>query len=295
MGNNRKNHRRPEGAVLTDMRLILPACIILFLFSTMDSHGRDFHEPGRALDPFHGFYAKVEYNNHLFSSSDHDSFDLNTLVAATLWDWKEVLAVKLYYGSYLLVGPVAAGDTAPSIAAWWMNAVQFEYGLIGGFNLRNMGLPALRVTLEYGRTSQHPFRAGYSEVATDILRGGVLFPQIEFNGFGLRSSLHAAYIDLFDMWQSVLPKPRTKFLINPCMELDLPLTSNLALYSETNIDFNILRNGSIDVNWRSLAGLKSGGLLLYTGVYISPDSEEVKNTVTPVRLFGLGFRLSGGG
>jgi hypothetical protein len=289
-------------------RLYIKPLIIFFVFFSLAGmaplFARDFHEPIPAIDPLYKsasvplerenhIYGKLEYNNHIFHGSENDSFDVSTLLSTTLVNFQNIIALKLYYGSYLLVGPTAQGDTAASIAQWWMNAVQFEYGAIAGVKTG-----PIHLLFEYARTSQHRLRAGYSEVASDIIRTGVVLPRFEMDPFTILSAIRLAYIDLYDLWGSSIPKPRTKFLINPAVEVSFFINEKYSIYSETNIDLNYTTMGKIDMNIKSIIGLKTYGktnnILPYVEFYYSPDSEEVEDRITPVLLFGLGFRSSTG-
>ena len=93
-----------------------------------------------------------------------------------------------------------------------MNSIQFEYGVTLGVRTPR----DLRIAFEYARTSQHPFRTGYSEVSLDILELA-LYPEPVRLGSAWRGdidlAIRLAHIDLYDFWESPLKAPRTRFRI----------------------------------------------------------------------------------
>jgi hypothetical protein len=156
---------------------------------------------GGAILP--GGVSDFGYHTYVFLDGPHDLFSLRQRTAVAFAAGAGV-GLTGYYDTYLLIGPVTPGEDAFSIAEWNMNAVQFEYGVIaatpiGGFN----------VALEYGRTSQHPLRGGYSEVSADILEIAVYGPRFHLSRSSWDVGVRAAWLDLFDLWQSPLLAPRT--------------------------------------------------------------------------------------
>ena len=175
------------------MRLSRPRVAVLaatlLLAAAAQTAARDFPEPLELSDPWLAIaagslsridatpplllapaaYGDFAYHDYTFSDGPHDSFSLRTRVGGVPVAFGPV-ALGLYWSSFLLVGPIEPTDDAASIAEWWMNAVQFEYGLIAAVHLPR---PFRSITLEYGRTSQHPLRSGYSEISSDVVSAGV--------------------------------------------------------------------------------------------------------------------------
>ena len=120
--------------------------------------------------------ADLEYGDYALSHDDFDSFYLAVDANPVFFRIGERLALGCYFASILMCGPVPEEDTPANIAAFWMNSVQFEYGLRETVAPFSGGRQGLHLTLEYARTSQHPLRPLFSEVASDILRLGLTPP-----------------------------------------------------------------------------------------------------------------------
>lgn len=280
---------------------------------------RDWSEPPRVFDPLlsvespgseAGGLAILEYNYQAFHSSYDDLFQINALSAlsfAALGANPGVLegvGIGVAYGSYLMNGAVQEGDSPGSRLQWMMNAVQLEYGVFVA--LRMARLARLDLVGEYSRTSQHPFRDQYSQVASDVLRGGALArARLPLDVESLLS-LRVAYVDLFDFWESPLPKPRACCLLTPELWLLRPLGSlgrgrarvGVAAAGEGHLDWVFLRRGGQGVNASFRAGarltLKSLSLDLYLDGFASDDTEIRDDRTTPAGLLGWGVRLAGG-
>lgn len=188
---------------------------MLCAFACLPSaHARDFPKPLGVGDPFRlarreadtilpGGVSDFGYHTYVFLDGPHDLFSLRQRTAVSFAAGAG-LGLGGYYDTYLLIGPVTPGEDAFSIAEWNMNAVQFEYGVIVATPIGELNL-----ALEYGRTSQHPLRGGYSEVSADILELAVYGSRFRLARSWWNIGVRAAWLDLFDFWQSPLLAPRT--------------------------------------------------------------------------------------
>ena len=116
---------------------VLFVAAALFLAPAAAS-AKDFPEALLAVDPLAaaarpgipaGMGGAFEYGNYLFAHDYVDSFYLRSSLSPVIFDGGSDFALGALYETDLLCGPVGAGQTAANIAAFWMNAVQFEYGL----------------------------------------------------------------------------------------------------------------------------------------------------------------------
>lgn len=276
---------------------------LLLLATSAYTFGRDFPQAFEVTDPLYGTeagdgtllprtHAEITYNNHLFMSGKDDSFNVSGMASFTLLDLDSVFALNLYWGTYLLVGPIAADETPATVAEWWMNALQFEYGIVSAWNFSGTHL-----SLEYARTSQHPWRPAFSQVTTDALRVGVTRGGLRSGNFSFDFRITAGYIDLFDFWQSSVPKPRTQWVASPAIRTVYRLIPGLSLFGKLQLDALVLREGGHDADmWAEVgieAGRGAGRLQFYLDYYHSNDSEGLEQGPSPATLFGLGFRLYG--
>ena len=123
-----------------------------------------------------------------------------------------------------------------------------------------------------------------------------LFRKVLFaGGFVVLPWITSGYVDLFDFWESSVPKPRTLWVISPGLWATFPLIEGLSLFSELNLDLLLLRGGGIDANLWVQTGLMIGRgasrFQLFLEYVHSGDTEESVNGPTPVDLLGWGFRL----
>ncbi len=277
---------------LTGLMMLLVADSVL---------ARDYPQALPAVDPLFGVeqgdalllprgYAEIAYNYHTFLWSNEDVFDLSALGSFTVLQLGGLFAVGLFYGSYLLVGPLATGDTAATVAPWWMNAVQFEYGLFLAVDIFGFHL-----LLGYGRTSQHPLRPAYSEVTTDTVLAGVAAPPIRFSQMELALWMRAGLIDLFDFWQSTVSKPRAVGVAAGAGSWQVSIWPWLRLFAGIDLSLIVLRAGGLDLDiWAEtgvILGEETTRLKLYLEYFHSGDTEELRGRITPADLLGLGFRL----
>jgi hypothetical protein len=242
-----------------------------------------------------GLGGSIEYGNYLFSHDDADSFYLRSSVSPVIAKVGESFALGAHYETDLFCGPVAEDETAVNIAAFWMNAFQFAYGLYSAYRLP--GPLGLDLLAEYSRSSQHPLRPAYSQVAADILMCGLALPRLESDGISASAYLRAGYRDLFGFWQSSLPKPRISWVMEPAAEIRYSLSGSLALVARANPELFIDRyTNRFDANFFAEAGLaltksELDDEFLFT-LYATRDSDLLLNTAHPTFEAGLSVRLS---
>jgi hypothetical protein len=296
--------------------LALAALLGLALASPRQATAKDFPESIRAADPLAaigdrdegdagGFTAPAglggafEYGNYFLAHDDADSFFLRASLNPIFFRAGEDFALGGLYETDLLCGPVGEGQTAANIAAFWMNAVQFEYGLYASARVsRELGLHLLA---EYSRSSQHPLRSdnyySYSEVTADILSLGLCIPRLELGPVSAGSSLRLGYRDLFGFWKSSLPLPRVSWFARAALEAKLPLKNGLILVGRAYPDLFVDRYGNkLDADFLVELGiaLARGELddeLLLT-CYGTRDSELLDDRAHPTFEAGVLFRFA---
>jgi hypothetical protein len=220
-------------------RFVLASLILLL--AAAGAAAKDFPESFAAADPLAacredgspaGMGGAFEYGNYCIArDGEVDSFFLRSSLSPVLFASEKAFALGALYEVDLLCGPVGAGQTAANVADFWMNAVQFEYGLYA--SLRLPSSPELHLLAEYSRTSQHPLRSGnayeYSQVTADILSLGLSLPSAELGEFAVRAYLRFGYRDLFGFWRSDLPRPRVSWIQRGAIEAKLPLKGRFFL------------------------------------------------------------------
>jgi hypothetical protein len=287
---------------------ILLLAVAILLLAPEVAEAKDFPESVLSVDPLAaaahpgipaGIGGAFEYSNYLFAHDDVDSFYLHSSLSPVFFDSGGAFALGAIYETVLMCGPVGTGQTAANVAAFWMNAVQFEYGLYAGVRLP--GTTGLHLLAEYARTSQHPLHSGniysYSEVSADILMLGLSLPRFEPGPVELRSYLRLGYRDLFDFWQSTLPKPRVSWICKPAVEARLPLREPFCLVARAYPELFIDRyKRALDANFFGEAGIAlARGIyddeLLLT-FYGTKDSDMLKDGPHPTFEAGLVFRFA---
>lgn len=265
--------------------------------------GKIFPLPVAAADPLAaasrpglpaGMDGAFEYGNYAFAHDDVDSFYFRLSASPVVFDLGDTFALGANFESILMCGPVPATDTPVNIAAFWMNAVQFQYGLYASLALPLPGRPHLLA--EYSRTSQHDLRPQYSQVSYDLLMGGVAWPEYGLGPVALRSYVRAGYGSLFAFWQSALPQPRISWLLMPSAEAELPL-GGFSIVARLYPDIFIDRyTKHLDADWFAEAGaaiVKCGeSTELLLTLYATRDSELLAGAVHPAFEFGLSVRFS---
>lgn len=286
------------------MRLVRVFFASAFFLAAAAVWARDFPEPFPALDPLYAGteesglrlapgegYSEAAYVPHSISGSDDDTFEVRGLGSFTLLRYGAGFAVGVRFGSYILVGPIGEGESAPTVAEWWMNAAQYEYGATVA-----AGAGPAHVILEYSRTSQHPWRARFSEVTTDAVKAGVSVPRLRAGPFRADLRIEAGYVDLFDFWKSAVPKPRAEWVASPAALLSLPLIRGVSVFAKVQSDLIILRSGGSAADLWAESGLSfgsgSGAAQVFLDYYSSADTEELRDGPSRASLVGIGFRLS---
>jgi len=286
---------------VTPFRVIFAA--VAFLVGAA-AWARDFPDSFAALDTlyapapdgglsfFPGGSGEFAYVSHALRRSDEDSFDVRGFLAFTLLRAGDSFALGARWGSVVLVGPIGPGETAPTVAEWWMNAAQYEYGLSAAVG----GPGEAHFLAEYSRTSQHPWRDEYSEVTTDAVKAGVSVPGVRIGHLLADFRLVAGYVDLFDFWKSAVPRPRTAWVAAPAAELSWRRARGPSPYAKAQADLLLLRRGGASADlWAELGvavGPEEGGLRLFIDLFLSEDTEELRGKAAPAALAGFGIRLS---
>jgi hypothetical protein len=296
--------------------LALAAALLLALASPRQASAKDFPESIKAADPLTaigekgedaagGFVAPAgmggafEYGNYFLAHDEADSFFLRASLNPVFFRAGESFALGGLYETDLLCGPVGEGQAAANIAAFWMNAVQFEYGLYASACVsRELGLHLLA---EYSRSSQHPLRSdnyySYSEVTADILSLGLCVPELELGPVSAGSYLRVGYRDLFGFWKSSLPLPRVSWFARAAVEAKLTLRKGLVLVGRAYPDLFVDRyKKKLDADFLVELGiaLARGALddeLLLT-CYGTRDSDLLADRAHPTFEAGVLFRFA---
>ncbi len=283
------------------MKILL---LFTLLMGTINLSANDFPEPLAIDDPLYesfgtkvpdfpfmtGGYGEFAWNYHCISSTAEDIWNLHVTTAFTPFRWKDDFGISIYYGAWLLTAPFKPGDQVVNVMRFWMSAVEFDYGI-------TMAAKAgpLHITFEYSRTSQHPLTPGFSEVSTDVVKLGLVLPLLHMGDFDGRFFLRGGYVDLFDFWQSKIPKPRLSGIITAGTESSYRLLPWMKLFINASLDLNITRLSTVDVAGRAEIGLRIGAgppaLDIYLELSGTPDTEEILNRPTPSFLAGLGIRM----
>jgi hypothetical protein len=209
----------------------------------------------------------------------------------------EAFALGADFESILMCGPVPSGDTPATIAPFWMNAMQFQYGLYAAFALPTPGRPALLA--EYSRTSQHPIagRGQYSQVTSDILSLGIAPPELGLGPVALRSSLRGGYSSLFAFWHSSIGQPRVSWFLRIAAEASLPLGGAIDMVARAYPEVFIDRyTKALDATYFAEAGIAfikgmNSTECLFT-LYQTRDSELLTSQAHPTFEAGFAIRFS---
>ena len=282
------------------VRSIVIALTTLIVLPGSPLFGNDFPEPLRIDDPLlipetrdealAGGYSELAWNYHALASTDNDRWNLHTTSSYTPLRLANDFALALYYGAWTLVAPTLPSDAASNAIGLRLAALEFDYGLTAAARLG-----PLHLTMEYSRTSQHPWVARFSQVSTDSVKLGLVLPQLQCGDFNSDWFLRGGLVDLFDFWHSVLPKPRLDGKISLGTELDYQVLPWLSLIGNGSADWNFTRSGSSDFSGQGEAGCRfstgPAGFDLYLEISATPDSEEILHQATPQTLAGFGLRF----
>ncbi len=284
------------------------AAALVLLLSSPPARCKDFPEAVVAVDPLaaatrpglpSGMGGAFEYADYAFAHDDVDSFYFRLSASPVFCDFDEDFALGGIFESILMCGPVKPGTSAANIADFWMNAVQFQYGLYASLALPLAGRP--HFLAEYSRTSQHPLGSpdyAFSQVSADLLVLGIAPRTFSLGPVAVRSYVRGGYGSLFAFWQSSLPQPRISWLLKPAAEAELPLRGACALVARAYPEFFIDRfTGLPDADWFAEAGIifakgRDSTECLFT-LYDTRDSELLAPpAVHPTFEAGIAIRFS---
>lgn len=187
--------------------------------------GKDFYQP--ALDPqvappvIGGLFL---WEQSFYAATEWDSFLFRTASWGTLGGVSPVF-IQYFFDSALLAGPLSPGENPSAAVAFWLNAVQFEYGFRGSFVLGTSS----QGYLEYSRRSLHPLRPVYAQTSYDILAMGGEW-RLEAGDACLLFHPRTAWLQMFPLWQSILPEYRELFRLEAAWELSHPLATDWAVF-----------------------------------------------------------------
>jgi hypothetical protein len=271
--------------------------VVIFLGAPVPAETREFQKPREVMSPglmvlwddrfFPGLHWEFSLHQHVLSGSPHDDFNIQSIGAIPVYHHPEGFTLGFFYGTFLVTGPVAADEDAASVAEWWMNGMQFEYGVVAELG---------RATMEYSRRSHHAIRPGYREAAADILRIGYGW-DLSASSIRVFPHIRAGYIDLYEFWDSGIPRPRQEFTLAPTVFLRAPVSSYLEVVSRVETTMIALRGGGFDYDLYLEAGLgmvRTGGeCVAGLSMFRTGDTEFVGGEKNPVILTGLFFRCAG--
>jgi hypothetical protein len=282
----------------------------LILLSGAPAYCKYFPEPLSVEDPLlaaadtgfpAGMSASLEYGDYAFDTNYIDDFYFRLGASPVIIANGDSFAIGVNFESILLCSIVPPEQNSASIAHFWMNAVQFQYGLNAAFAIPLSGTWRPDFLIEYSRASEHPFPSrDYSPAATDILQLGLAFPAMRSDCFSATLGLDCGYHQLFDwIWQSGLPQPRISWILEPTIEAKYRLKAGLEAVGRVYPQFFIDRfSDSIAADIFAEAGIdvvKGGGRteFLFT-FYESQNSEILADEATPGLRAGFSIRFSDG-
>ncbi len=288
------------------------------LGAALPVHAFDFMErPGAILltpapEQFavaRGGIAQSAYHANVFSSTEIDRFQVNAVAHHGIVDVAPA-RLSAFYSTHMLNGPVNAGDSPGAEAAqWMMNAIQFEYGFLGSWDLTR-GRPArTALVAEYSRRSYHPLRGGFEEPAADVLRTGIVargVPGPFFEAVTTDWAARFAWAELYEFWGAPkISQPRARYTFHLGAEATVKTgVSQVEGFLLAMPDVILLRQGGVSVDvavqgglrlgasaGRGAASERAGGRLeLYLDYYRSADTEQ-RVDPSPAELFGYGVRF----
>lgn len=256
-----------------------------------------------------GGIAQSSYHANVFASTEIDRFQVNAVAHHGIVDVAPA-RVSAFYSTHMLNGPVNAGDSPGAEAAqWMMNAIQFEYGFLGSWDLTRRRPARTAVVAEYSRRSYHPLRSGFEEPAADVLRAGIVargVPGPLFEAVTTDWAARFAWAELYEFWGAPgIEQPRARYTLHlgveAAVETGVPEVQGFLLAMP---DVILLRQGGVSVDVALQGGVRlgaasgrgassgrSGGRLeLFIDYYRSADTEQ-RVDPTPAELFGYGVRF----
>ncbi len=280
---------------------LIVAVFLLGALAPVDA--RDFAElpravllPGAYPDTGVSFlpagYADLAYTNAAFKDGEYDSFQVRSYANFGIFATPTTLAT-IFYGSYILAGPVLEGtEPGSERAQWLMNAVQFEYGLTVQRRIAPITLLA-----EYSRRSSHPLFGDFAEPAADILRVGVAPPLMQFGAVMLESLVRLSWIELYDFWEADnIPDPRAVYGLSVALFAERQISDlPLSVFGGLLWDPFVLRSGGVDgdieLDFGLALGSGTGTIELYANYFRTSDTEQDKDRSIPAELIGYGLRF----
>lgn len=282
------------------------AAALALLLRPVQAGAKDFPEPVAVVDPLAaatgsglpaGMGAAFEYGHYALVHDDVDSFYFRLSASPVVFAIGEGFALGADFESVLMCGPVPAGDTPATIAPFWMNAMEFQYGLYAAYAPPIPGIP--RVLAEYSRTSQHPIagRGQYSQVTADLLSLGIAPPTLRLGPVTLRSSLRGGYSSLFAFWHSSIAQPRSSWFLKIAAEASLPIAGDIDLVVRAYPDLFIDRYAeALDADCFAEAGIAfikgMNSTECLVSLYQSRNSELLASQVHPTFEAGFAIRFS---
>ncbi|MCG8481040.1 MAG: hypothetical protein MI724_18245 [Spirochaetales bacterium] len=287
-------------AVIAAVVAVLPLCM-LSAYDFMERPDAVVLSPQpEGLAIAEGGYAQSAYRANVFLDSDIDRFQVEGYAHHGIFDIGR-FRTSIFYGTYMLNGPVTEGTSPGADAAQWiMNAIHYEYGFIfAGHTNIHIGPSRLVILGEYSRRSYHPLRDGLEEPAADIIRGGLAFtdwtsstlPQLTVDGM-----IRLGWSELYDFWGSSIPDPRSLITLNIALEAQYTTAmEGIVAFGIAMPDVILLRDGGIALDVATQAGVRIGRgaavIEAYLDFYSSEDTEQIPDRPSPATLFGYGIRF----
>lgn len=267
----------------------LPRAFLLILLLTWDPlWGKDFPQPlpdTQGELPLIGGMFLWEQSFH--SDTQWDSFLFRTASWGTLAGGPYGF-LQYFFDSALLAGPLSPGENPAAVVGFWLNAVQFEYGLRGTFPFS----VDHQVYGEYSRRSLHPLRPGYAQTSYDVLALGA---EIKILGGPMEAALHPrlSWLQMFPFWQSVLPTYRELIRGEIGWDAAVPGPGSLKWFAGGRKSLLYTRSGTFGWEVYADAGLRLEGPQgrgeLYGRLFFSDDTELLEKS--PHRDFQAGAGL----
>ncbi|MFW5696042.1 MAG: hypothetical protein ACOCYB_12800, partial [Alkalispirochaeta sp.] len=232
---------------------------LLLVLSLTQARAYDFMErpravlpgpapPGQGVEFARGGYAHVAYRANQFAHSRLDKFQVEGYGNHAVVDVGS-LRTAVFYGTYMLNGPVTEEDTPGAEAAqWMMNAIQYEYGIVWSWDFPAASARTrVSALAEYSRRSYHPLRGGFSEPAADLIRIGVAVQSLAFDslpGITVDAMVRLGWSELYEFWGAPsIPDPRARYTVHGALELQYHLGRSVAAFAVVTPDIILLRTG----------------------------------------------------
>ncbi|AFG36420.1 hypothetical protein [Spirochaeta africana] len=282
-------------------------CAILLVLTGYPAAARDYPEPPEVANPLYryepvgsadgpplriaaGFFGRFWYDHATVSTGGEDVFTVGVQGSSLALAWRDRLVLQPHFASILVVGPVAADEQAATIAEWWMNAVQYQYGLHAAHRSRFGDL-----VVGYRRTSLHPLRKGYSEISRDQFFAGL---GRDFEPWYL--AVYLRYSDLWELWESGLPQPRNRLVLELQAAAEHTLRRDLQVFAELQPRLLLNRYGpTMELEPVGRVGVRVGSqgsrLELYLHGYRTHDTEQLRDRRYATTVIGLGVAAAGHG